>query len=175
MIIFLFFVIFFSPIFVQRNFLDLRRKFHLMLMLRTQTFWKVSIMHLGQLGFSEKPGNMRYFDIQKNTYTYSCVLSQYITFYLTTNEFCLQGQNVDFRNQLKNHQKLVSRLVKVLGNETLAKERLNKCLYWVELGNNDYINNYYLPDIYPSSSIYTPQQFANLLIDNHRDKLQVIN
>ncbi|KAL5723345.1 hypothetical protein ACHQM5_006756 [Ranunculus cassubicifolius] len=42
---------------------------------------------------------------------------------------------------------------------------LNKTIFFVKIGNNDYINNYLKPADYNSSKIYTPQQFADHLID----------
>ncbi|EXB58273.1 GDSL esterase/lipase [Morus notabilis] len=78
------------------------------------------------------------------------------------------GNNISLRRQLNNHRITVSRIADVLGSKRLAKERLEKCLYWVEMGNNDYINNYYIPSIYPSSSLYNPKQYAALLIQNYQ-------
>lgn len=40
------------------------------------------------------------------------------------------------------------------------QQHLNKCLYYVNIGNNDYLNNYFLPEHYPSNSNYTTEQYA---------------
>lgn len=52
---------------------------------------------------------------------------------------------------------------------------LRKCLYTVNMGNNDYINNYYMPDKYPSSSIYSPDEFAEVLIRQYAGQLKTLH
>jgi phospholipase/lecithinase/hemolysin len=66
--------------------------------------------------------------------------------------------------QLQNHQTAVSRIASILGNKDAAKNHLNKCLYTVAIGDNDYIGNYFLPLLYNTSSRYSPEQFATKLI-----------
>ncbi|XP_030480496.2 GDSL esterase/lipase At1g29670 [Cannabis sativa] len=78
------------------------------------------------------------------------------------------GENICLKKQIKHHQIMVSRISDKLGSKKLAQELLNKCLYWVEIGNNDYINNYFMPWIYSSGNLYTPQQFALILIHKYR-------
>lgn len=41
------------------------------------------------------------------------------------------------------------------------------------MGNNDYVNNYLQPALYPSSLMYNEQEFADLLIDGLRKRLTV--
>ncbi|KAL5723344.1 hypothetical protein ACHQM5_006755 [Ranunculus cassubicifolius] len=43
---------------------------------------------------------------------------------------------------------------------------LSKSIFSVKIGNNDYINNYLKPAEYNSSRLYTPQQFADRLVDS---------
>ncbi|KAK6797235.1 hypothetical protein RDI58_004937 [Solanum bulbocastanum] len=57
----------------------------------------------------------------------------------------------------------------LLGNKTLTKEYLSKCIYIVGMGNNDYINNYLLPQLYSSSHMYNPEQFASILIQQYSE------
>ncbi|WCJ27287.1 GDSL esterase/lipase At1g29670 [Euphorbia peplus] len=77
------------------------------------------------------------------------------------------GDNIDLATQLKNHQVIISKIVENLGNESAAEEHLNKCLYLFVIGNNDYINNYFQPDYYISSSQYTPKDYAQVLIQDY--------
>ncbi|WCJ27289.1 GDSL esterase/lipase At1g29670 [Euphorbia peplus] len=77
------------------------------------------------------------------------------------------GVNIDLASQLKNHQVIISRIVEILGSESAAEEHLNKCLYSIVVGNNDYINNYYLPDSYNTSREYTPEQYAQVLMEDY--------
>ncbi|PIA63298.1 hypothetical protein AQUCO_00200963v1 [Aquilegia coerulea] len=71
-------------------------------------------------------------------------------------------------------------LIKNFRNTVLLKtltapaqlKNLSDSIFWVSIGNNDYINNYLKPANYMSSWIYTPQQFANLLVDRLRKGLR---
>ncbi|XP_075500406.1 GDSL esterase/lipase At1g29670-like [Primulina tabacum] len=51
---------------------------------------------------------------------------------------------------------------------------LNKCLYAVNMGSNDYINNYLQPQIYPSSKLFTPDQFAKRLIQQYSQQFETL-
>ncbi|KAJ7949638.1 GDSL esterase/lipase [Quillaja saponaria] len=42
-------------------------------------------------------------------------------------------------------------------------------------GSNDYINNYLMPSIYPSSFQYNPQQFANLLLNRYTRQILALH
>lgn len=66
--------------------------------------------------------------------------------------------------QLINHRVIVSQIAGRLGSLEKAQQYLNKCLYYVNIGSNDYINNYFRPQLYPTSHIYSPQQYAEALI-----------
>ncbi|XP_015876379.1 GDSL esterase/lipase At1g29670-like [Ziziphus jujuba] len=77
------------------------------------------------------------------------------------------GDCISFGRQLKNHWITVSRISDILGDKNSAKKHLNKCLYWVEMGNNDYINNYFMPQHYPTSLLFTPEQYADFLIQKY--------
>ncbi|KAI5447611.1 hypothetical protein KIW84_015173 [Lathyrus oleraceus] len=68
--------------------------------------------------------------------------------------------------QLTNHRVMVSQIAGKLGSLKKAQQYLNKCLYYVNIGSNDYINNYFLPYLYPTSHIYSPQQYAEALIQD---------
>ncbi|MCD7460145.1 hypothetical protein HAX54_042954 [Datura stramonium] len=84
------------------------------------------------------------------------------------------GDRIYLGRQLENHQVTISRLANLLGNTTSAKKHLNKCLFIVGIGSNDYINNYLLPEIYPSSHLYTPTQYATALIDQYSQHLRTL-
>ncbi|XP_021721584.1 GDSL esterase/lipase At4g18970-like [Chenopodium quinoa] len=51
---------------------------------------------------------------------------------------------------------------------------LYKCLYTVDIGGNDYINNYFLPQYYPSQRLYTLDQYTDLLISRYRSRLRIL-
>ncbi|XP_016648165.1 PREDICTED: GDSL esterase/lipase At1g29670-like [Prunus mume] len=77
------------------------------------------------------------------------------------------GARISLDQQLQNHQVTVSRIASTLGNNQSALQYLNKCLYSVGMGSNDYINNYFLPQYYDTSRIYNPEQYATVLIDKY--------
>uniref|UniRef100_K4B8E4 Uncharacterized protein n=1 Tax=Solanum lycopersicum TaxID=4081 RepID=K4B8E4_SOLLC len=72
-----------------------------------------------------------------------------------------------------NQQFLV--IANLVGNKISAEKHLNKCLFIVGIGSNDYINNYLLPEIYPSSHLYAPSQYATALIDQYSRHLRSRN
>ncbi|KAI5331430.1 hypothetical protein L3X38_021556 [Prunus dulcis] len=77
------------------------------------------------------------------------------------------GARISLDQQLQNHQVTVSRIASTLGNNQSASQYLNKCLYSVGMGSNDYINNYFLPQFYDTSRIYNHEQYATVLIHQY--------
>uniref|UniRef100_A0A5B7ANB0 GDSL esterase/lipase n=1 Tax=Davidia involucrata TaxID=16924 RepID=A0A5B7ANB0_DAVIN len=83
------------------------------------------------------------------------------------------GVRISLDLQLMHHKTTVLRIANILGNNDLAREHLNKCIYSVGLGSNDYLNNYFMPFFYQTSSQYTPEQYAEALIQQY--SRQVMN
>lgn len=84
-----------------------------------------------------------------------------------------QGERISFNRQLLNHGLTVSRIA-LLGNGVSAAQRhLSKCLYTVVIGSNDYLLNYFFPQIFPTSKIYTPEQYAAALSQQYSQQLEV--
>ncbi|XP_047340369.1 GDSL esterase/lipase At1g29660-like [Impatiens glandulifera] len=69
--------------------------------------------------------------------------------------------------QLKNHGLTKLRIISIMKSEMAARNYLSKCIYTVGMGSNDYINNYLQPAYYSSSKMYTPDQFADRLINQY--------
>nr|XP_043625726.1 uncharacterized protein LOC122597160 [Erigeron canadensis] len=84
------------------------------------------------------------------------------------------GDRVSLGRQLLNHEAIVSRLSLKQDNKTFTEEYLSKCLYIVNIGNNDYINNYLMPTNYPSSHQYTVDQFATVLMRQYTQQLKTL-
>ncbi|KAI7730076.1 hypothetical protein M8C21_009446 [Ambrosia artemisiifolia] len=84
------------------------------------------------------------------------------------------GARISMDNQIKNHWVTILRLSYLLGKGSIVetKKYLQKCIYTVGIGNNDYINNYFLPKYYNTSSVYTPDQYAEALVEQHSRQLQ---
>ncbi|KAL2252156.1 UNVERIFIED_CONTAM: GDSL esterase/lipase [Sesamum indicum] len=86
------------------------------------------------------------------------------------------GDEISLNRQLQNHGGTVSTTTLLLGfNATRAREHLNKCLYIVNMGSNDYINNYLMPHVYPTSRLHTPDQFAEILIQQYSQQLRTLH
>ncbi|KAL9383693.1 hypothetical protein Peur_024016 [Populus x canadensis] len=81
------------------------------------------------------------------------------------------GERISMNMQLQNHHKTVQNLIGMLGNES-ALRNLNKCLYSVGMGNNDYLNNYFLPQYFPTSHEYTLEKYTQLLIEQYSQQLR---
>ncbi|KAG5235137.1 GDSL esterase/lipase [Salix suchowensis] len=81
------------------------------------------------------------------------------------------GERIYMNMQLQNHQKTVQNLSGMLGNDS-ALTYLNKCLYSVGMGNNDYLNNYFLPQYFPTSQEYTLEEYTQLLIEQYSQQLR---
>ena len=85
----------------------------------------------------------------------------------------MQGGRISFSGQVQNYQRTVSQVVQILGDETQAADYLRKCIYTVGLGSNDYLNNYFMPAFYSSSRQYTPEQYADVLIQQYSQQIRV--
>ncbi|XP_024988290.1 GDSL esterase/lipase At1g29660-like [Cynara cardunculus var. scolymus] len=84
------------------------------------------------------------------------------------------GDRISLDRQLINHRKTISRLSILQGNKTFTHEYLQKCIYLSNIGSNDYINNYLIPNIYPTSNIYTNDQYAAVLVQQYSQQLKTL-
>ncbi|KAL5856650.1 hypothetical protein ACOSQ3_004108 [Xanthoceras sorbifolium] len=80
------------------------------------------------------------------------------------------GARISLNNQIKNHQTTISRIETMKGKDS-ATNLLNKCMYTVGMGSNDYINNY-LSNSYNTRTMYTPEQYATVLIQQYSQQLK---
>ncbi|KAH7544693.1 hypothetical protein FEM48_Zijuj01G0012800 [Ziziphus jujuba var. spinosa] len=85
-----------------------------------------------------------------------------------------EGARISLNLQLLNHKIIVARIVQILGNKELAAQHLSKCVYLVGIGSNDYANNYFLPQFYPTSRLFTPERYSIVLIQQLRLQLQTL-
>ncbi|KAK9065424.1 hypothetical protein SSX86_016807 [Deinandra increscens subsp. villosa] len=77
------------------------------------------------------------------------------------------GARISFGGQVNNYKNTVSQVVDILGDEDSAANHLRQCIYSIGLGSNDYLNNYFMPNYYQTSSQYTPQEYASVLIEQY--------
>ncbi|MCD7451665.1 hypothetical protein HAX54_012986 [Datura stramonium] len=85
------------------------------------------------------------------------------------------GDRISMNRQLLNHKLTILRINSILRNVTAARSLLNKCLYTIDMGNNDYLNNYLEPRFYPSSLLYTPDEFARVLVQQFGTQLRSLH
>ena len=96
-----------------------------------------------------------------------------VIFFLFCFDFGMKGQRITFSGQVQNYLNTVSQVVQILGDENSAADYLRQCIYSVGLGSNDYLNNYFMPQFYSTSRQFTPEQYADDLINRYRDQLNV--
>jgi len=84
----------------------------------------------------------------------------------------VKGEIFTMDAQLFNHNITVSRIAKILGSEEVARKYLSQCIYVSDMGHNDYLNNYFKEE-YNSSKQYTPEEYAQLLIETYETQLEV--
>ncbi|XP_009351929.2 GDSL esterase/lipase At1g29670-like [Pyrus x bretschneideri] len=84
------------------------------------------------------------------------------------------GENVNLNKQLLNHKSTVKRITSIMGLKRLSRQHLQKCLYSVGLGSNDYLMNYFQPKFYPTSKRYTPEQYASVLIKQYSKQMKTL-
>ncbi|KAJ4827148.1 hypothetical protein Tsubulata_018810 [Turnera subulata] len=81
------------------------------------------------------------------------------------------GDHISLTEQLANHRDIISRLTRIIGDEAATQTYLNKCLYTVDMGSNDYIFNYFLPES-GTRKLFTPDQFAAQLINQYSQQIR---
>ncbi|KAK8633362.1 hypothetical protein V6N13_014208 [Hibiscus sabdariffa] len=74
------------------------------------------------------------------------------------------GICVPLNEQIKNHKSIISRITRLMQNDSTTDLLLRQCIYSVQIGSNDYINNYFKPEFYETSRSFTPSEYATLLV-----------
>ncbi|XP_057432120.1 GDSL esterase/lipase At1g71250-like [Lotus japonicus] len=80
--------------------------------------------------------------------------------------YSLSQQVMNFNNTLNKY--------KTMMNATALSQYLAKSITIMVSGNNDYINNYLLPELYRTSSNYTAQEFGNLLVSKYKQQIMAL-
>ncbi|MCD9644857.1 hypothetical protein HAX54_033370 [Datura stramonium] len=79
-------------------------------------------------------------------------------------------ERIPFTYQIKNFENTLVSLIKNM-SAPVVREAIPKCMFFVGMGSNDYLNNYIMP-VYFSQDQYSPQKFAELLIHHYKDQLR---
>ena len=81
---------------------------------------------------------------------------------------------MSMNQQVANFGNTVQQMRRFFRGDTNAlNSYLSKCILYSGMGSNDYLNNYFMPDFYSSSSDYTPKAFAALLLQDYSRQLSV--
>uniref|UniRef100_A0ACD5VKW9 Uncharacterized protein n=1 Tax=Avena sativa TaxID=4498 RepID=A0ACD5VKW9_AVESA len=54
---------------------------------------------------------------------------------------------------------------------TTSQQQLGRCIYYVGMGSNDYLNNYFMPDYYTTARSYDPSAYAALLLAEYERQI----
>ncbi|KAK8521951.1 hypothetical protein V6N12_066521 [Hibiscus sabdariffa] len=84
------------------------------------------------------------------------------------------GARIPFDLQIFNHKIIISRLRLLMRNNSATNSLLNRCIYSVQIGSNDYINNYFKPEFYDTSRRFTLSEYATVLIQQLSDQLKTL-
>lgn len=89
--------------------------------------------------------------------------------------FVLQGARTAFNKQISLFEITVTvQLPPFFQTAAELSQYLAKSVFIMNIGSNDYINNYLLPNKYISSHIYSGEAFADLLVNIFTQQLTVI-
>ncbi|XP_078170104.1 GDSL esterase/lipase At1g71250-like [Carex rostrata] len=77
------------------------------------------------------------------------------------------GDRYSLNQQVLNFESNLDSIRAVLGTGRSYDQFLARSIAVMVFGSNDYINNYLLPSLYNSGYTYTPEQFANLLLNHY--------
>ncbi|CAA3015104.1 GDSL esterase/lipase At1g71691-like [Olea europaea var. sylvestris] len=85
----------------------------------------------------------------------------------------ISGRNfagrIPFNQQISNFENTLDQITDILGAQDAA-QALSKCIFFVGMGSNDYLNNYLMPD-FPTKDQYNPPQYADLLVQQYSQQL----
>ncbi|KAK3426525.1 hypothetical protein EUGRSUZ_F02957 [Eucalyptus grandis] len=79
---------------------------------------------------------------------------------------------IPFDQQITNFQSTLDQITDNLGADDVARA-LARCLFFVGMGSNDYLNNYLMPN-YDTKNQYNGQQFADLLVQQYTRQLTTL-
>ncbi|XP_031268448.1 GDSL esterase/lipase At4g18970-like, partial [Pistacia vera] len=82
------------------------------------------------------------------------------------------GEVISLAQQLQNHGKIVSEIMRIKGDKKSAADHLGQCIYTIGTGSSDYMNNYFLPVFYTTKNQYTPEQYATVLVQQYSQHLK---
>ncbi|CAM0880343.1 unnamed protein product [Alopecurus aequalis] len=79
------------------------------------------------------------------------------------------GNNLGGHYPLSEQVQHFRTVVQGLAPET--HQQLGRCIYYVGMGSNDYLNNYFMPDYYTTARNYDPSAYAALLLGDYERQI----
>lgn len=78
------------------------------------------------------------------------------------------GDHSPMSQQVAKFSRAVNQMRKYFrGDKKGLANYLGKCIYYSGMGSNDYLNNYFMTNFYTTGSQYTPQAYADALIQDY--------
>lgn len=82
-----------------------------------------------------------------------------------------QVSRIPFNQQIRNFENTLDQISNNLGAASVGQS-IGRCMFFVGMGSNDYLNNYLMPN-YPTRNQYNAQQYADLLVSQYAQQLTV--
>ncbi|GAY38680.1 hypothetical protein CUMW_038510 [Citrus unshiu] len=101
------------------------------------------------------------------------LLPPFATTFTDRRDILMGGDRFSLSQQVQNFKTTLDQLKSIIMDERKLQQHLAKSLVVVNIGSNDYINNYLMPSTYSSSSSYNPQQYADLLINHYTSHIML--
>uniref|UniRef100_A0A0E0ML94 Uncharacterized protein n=1 Tax=Oryza punctata TaxID=4537 RepID=A0A0E0ML94_ORYPU len=81
------------------------------------------------------------------------------------------GRHYPFSEQVEHFRAAVRQMG---ANATSSPERLSRCIFYVGMGSNDYLNNYFMPNYYTTAQSYDPAAYAADLLQEYSRQLSAL-
>ncbi|KAL6961927.1 hypothetical protein U1Q18_036887 [Sarracenia purpurea var. burkii] len=82
------------------------------------------------------------------------------------------GDHISMEQQVGNFGRTVEEMRRYFRGDSVALSTyLSRCIIFSGIGSNDYLNNYFMPSYYSTSSDYTPNSFAASLLQDYSRQL----
>lgn len=82
-----------------------------------------------------------------------------------------QVSRIPFNQQIRNFENTLDEISNNVGAGKVG-ESIGRCIFFVGMGSNDYLNNYLMPN-YPTRNQYNAEQYADLLVSQYTEQLTV--
>ncbi|CAH8330130.1 unnamed protein product [Eruca vesicaria subsp. sativa] len=82
------------------------------------------------------------------------------------------GAHTSMNQQVNSYTNAVQQMLQYFRGDTNELQRyLSRCIFYSGMGSNDYLNNYFMPDFYSTSSDFNDKTYAESLIKNYTQQL----